>query len=65
MAWITHPQLDGRLVEVPDSAVMVWAAAGWQEADPPAPPTPPEQTAAAPRRRSKSQPAGPASTTEE
>jgi hypothetical protein len=63
MAWIVHPKAGGP-VEVPDSAVMVWAAAGWQETDPPAPPIPPEPEPATSRRR-KSQPAGPASTTEE
>ena len=63
MAWITHPRAGGP-VEVPDSSVKVWAAAGWQETEPPVPPAPPEPEPASSRRR-KSQPAAAGTDSEE
>jgi hypothetical protein len=63
MAWIYHPTLD-RTVEVPDSAVLVWAAAGWQEADPPPPPKPEPEPAVGLRRKSQPAAAGTDSTEE-
>jgi hypothetical protein len=54
---IYHPSLD-RTADVPDSAVAVWANAGWRPADPEPEPQPEPEPVVTRRRRSRPAVAG-------
>ncbi|WP_433445645.1 hypothetical protein [Nonomuraea sp. CA-141351] len=41
--WITHPNLDGRTIEVSKQSLPHHQRSGWVETDPPPPPQPPQR----------------------